>query len=292
MPAQDLIPSGNVGEKSFHEREFWRAIAKNGYKVPTGEPVFQLVRELSRYLGSSDPELRDNLAYNIIATWIVDQKQLSTTELDTLLDEWRSNLRVGLGESGTDRVLRRSFSVLCLAALAERDLRTPFLGEERYRSLLADALAYLKDERDLRGFDPTIGWIHATAHTADLLAALASNPLLRIEDQGRLLDAISERLSSAHQVFIYEEQDRLALVAAAILRRREVDPRVFHQWLMALDASDQKVSQQSPPKLELLQAFENDTYMLRGLAADLCMGPSSPATSNAQNAVLHVLKAR
>jgi len=117
-------------------------------------------------------------------------------------------------------------------------------------------------------------------------------PLLRIEDQGRLLDAISERLSSAHQVFIYEEQDRLALVVAAIVRRSDFDPAVFHQWLMAIDAADQRVSKDSPPKVELLQASENDTYMLRGLAVELCMGPSSPVTSHAQNAVLQVLRTR
>jgi hypothetical protein len=171
-------------------------------------------------------------------------------------------------------------------------LKTPFLGEERYRTLLADALAYLKDERDLRGFDPAMGWIHATAHTADLLASLANNPLLKVEDQGRLLDAISERLSSAHGVFTYEEQDRLALVASAIVRRRDFDPAVFQRWLKALDAAGQNVFKDSPPKVDLLHTFENDTYMLQGLAVDLCMGPSSPAISNAQNAVLQVLKTR
>jgi hypothetical protein len=263
-----------------------------GYRAPPGEPVFPLVRELSGYLGSRDPELRDNLAYSIIATWIVDQEQLSATELISLLDEWSRNLRVGVGELGADGVLKRSFSVLCLLVLAERDLKTAFLGEARYRTLLADALAYLKHEHDLRGFDFTIGWIHATAHTADLLAGLASNPLFRIKDQGRLLDAISERLSSAQEVFTYEEQDRLALVAAAIVRRRDFDPAVFYHWLRALNAADQQVSKDSPPKLELLQASENDTYMLHGLAVDLCMGPSSPATSNALNAVLQVLRAR
>ena len=33
-----------------------------------------------------------------------------------------------------------------------------------------------------------------------------------------------------------------------------------------MDTNDQRVWKDSPPKLELLQTFENDTYMLRGLA--------------------------
>jgi hypothetical protein len=62
MPAQDSVPSCNTEEKSLHKSAFWRAIAKNEYRLPAGEQVFPLVRELSGYLGSSDPELRDNLA--------------------------------------------------------------------------------------------------------------------------------------------------------------------------------------------------------------------------------------
>lgn len=292
MLAQVQLPPKRIPGKPAHDRLFWRSLAKNQYAVPAGQPVFPLVRELAGNLGSRDPELRDDLAYTIIATWIVVQKQLSAPELNLLLDEWSANLRVGVGGSGTDSVLKRSFSALCLAALAERDLKTPFLGEERYRTLLADALAYLKDERDLRGFDPAIGWIHATAHTADLLAALASNPLFRSEDEGRVLHAISGRLSSAHEVFMYGEQDRLALVAAKVARRKDFDLAGFHKWLTTLDAADQRVWKDSPPHLELLQAFENDTYMLRGLATYLCLSPQNPALGEAQNAVMQSLQKR
>jgi len=43
----------------------------------------------------------------------------------------------------------------------------------------------------------------------------------------------------------------------------------FHSWLSALDAADQKVWKDTPPHLELLQTFENETYVLRVLAAYL-----------------------
>jgi hypothetical protein len=291
-PAQPSMPAQGAQEKTLHDREFWQAVVKNRYAVPDGQPVFPLLRELSGYLGSKDPELRDDLAYTITAVWIKHQKQISADELNSLLDEWCANLRVGVGESGTDSVLKRSFSALSLAALAERDLKAPFLTEERYRLLLADALAYLKDERDLRGFDPVIGWIHATAHTADLLAALASNPLFRHEDQSRLLDAVSARLSSAHEIFAFGEQDRLALAAARIVNRKDFDAAGFDQWLTATDAADQRVWKDSPPTLALLQNFENDTYMLRGLAVYLSMSPPSPAVADAQNKILKLLPGR
>src|SRR5580704_3021660 len=282
--AQSQAPADGVPAKPLHDREFWRAIAKNRYAVPDGQPVFPLLRELSGYLGSRDPELRDDLAYSITTIWIKHQTRISTDELYSLLDDWQANLRTGIGETGNDGILKRSFSALSLVALAERDLKMQFLGEERYRAFLANALAYLRDERDLRGFDPTLGWIHSTAHTADLLVALAANPLLRKEDQPRLLDAIARRLSSAHEIFVYGEQDRLAALAATIAARKNFDTLAFHTWLSALDTADQRTWKDSPPHLELLQTFENDTYMLRGLAVYLCGNTSDPVVVDARNA--------
>ena len=275
-----------------HDREFWRAIAHDEYAVPEGQAIVPLLGELSGYLGSKDPELRDDLAYTIIDQWVRHQKDIPTEALNSLADEWRANLRAGIGEVGTDSVFKRSFSALCLASLAKRDLKHPFLGEERYRGLLTDALAYLKDERDLRGFDPVLGWIHATAHTGDLLAALAANPLLRTEDQGRVLDGIAARLASAHEIFSYGEQDRLALAVATIVERKDFDAPRFDRWLAALDASDQSVWKDSPPKLELLQNFENDTYMLRGLTVYLWASPANSGATDARDAVMKDLQWR
>lgn len=275
---------------AVHDRDYWRGIARNKFAVPAGQDPFALVGELSGYLGSTDPELRDELTYSIIYTWIVDQKQFSAAQLNALVDPWEQNL--GSGMDAPNGVLKRSFSALCLAVLAERDLSTPFLQEERYRKLLAESLAYLENETDLRGFDPKLGWIHATAHTADLIAQLARNPLLRIQDQDRILAAIAGRISSAPEVYTYGEQDRLAAAVATIVERNDFDLATFQKWLTTLDAEQQIVWKDSPPKLALLKASENQTYMLRGLAAYLSAKPLSPAGTSAQKALLEVLARR
>jgi len=276
-------------ERVAHDRIFWLSIAKSHFAVPDGQPIFPLLQELTGLLGSPDSELRDELAYTIIDQW-VRHKDVSPTELNSLADEWRANLRIGIAESGTDTIFNRSFSALCLASLAERELKTPFLGPERYQTLLTEAVTYLREERDLRGFDPTKGWIHATAHTADLLANLASNPMLKVEDQKRLLKAIADRLSSAHLIFSYGEQDRLSVVAASLAERKDFDVGAFDQWLADLN-TDQKAWKDSPPKQELLQTFENDNYMLQALAAHLS-AEASPQIADARNAVLQMLQRR
>ena len=167
----------------------------------------------------------------------------------------------------------------------------PFLGEQRFRELLTSALTYLKDERDLRGFDPVLGWIHATAHTADLLAALAENSLLRVEDQARVQEAIAMRLNSAREIFAYGEQDRLARTAATIALRKDCDTAAFDRWLTAMDESDNRVWKDTPPKIELLQTFENDTYMLRGLGLYLWTS-SGAGTIRTRDAITGILRER
>jgi hypothetical protein len=287
-PATDFAATPQQG--ASHDREFWRAIEKNRFAVPNGQQAFPLLQELSGNLGSFDPELRDDLAYSIIDNWVRHQ-ELSAAELNSLADEWRANLRAGIGESGTDAVFKRSFSALCLASLTRRELSTPFLGLQRYQAILADALEYLRQERDLRGFDPVKGWIHATAHTADLLTNLAANPLLKAQDQTTLLQAITLRLSSAHRIFSYGEQDRLALIAVSLARRKDFDMAAFQKWLSDLNA-DQKVWDQSPPREDMLQTFENNSYMLQALAAHLSAELETAQIAEARNSVLKILERR
>src|SRR5205809_241466 len=163
------VGTAGAAQASTHDRAFWKAIAQQHYQVPSGEPAFALAQELSSLLGSPDPELRDDLAYSILAHWIARPNILQPEQMIVLTDEWRGNLRHGIGEANTNSVLQRSFSALCLASVAERDAKAPFLDAGRYHQLVADAIEYLRAERDLRGWDAKLGWIHANAHTADLL---------------------------------------------------------------------------------------------------------------------------
>jgi hypothetical protein len=275
-----------------HDRAFWHSIQNNHYAVPEGESAVALAHEVSGYLGSPDPELRDDIAYSILDVWIVRRPQLSREELIPFLDEWTANLKIGLGESGTDSVLKRSFSALVLSSLAERELKTPFLGPTRFHALLSDAISFLTNERDLRGYDATKGWIHATAHTADLLAALAKNDLLIQDDQHAILAAIAERLATAPTVYSYGEQDRLAQTVSAIVTRKDFDTGYFNQWLAGLDEADSKVWTAKPLTPAILATYQNRTYMLESLIARMSTESLNPAAAAAQTKVVAIIARR
>lgn len=79
-----LVPS--LAPPSAHDRGFWKGIATNNYAVPRNESADALAKELSGLLASPDSELRDDLAYSILAHWIYKRDLLSTPILIELTD--------------------------------------------------------------------------------------------------------------------------------------------------------------------------------------------------------------
>lgn len=273
-----------------HDKEFWRTILKQHAAVPEHESADALAHELSGMLASPDPEVRDDLAYSILATWINRGNMLSTPTLIALTDEWRSNLKSGLGEAGTDSVLQRSFSALCLSEMARREAKAPFMGPERYHSLVAASTSYLQQERDLRGYDAKLHWIHATAHTADLLAALADSPQLSKQETDSILQAIQSRLSTATEVFTQGEQDRLAIAVVSVIRRKDFDASTFGPWLARLQNEDREVWTATTP--ESLARYQNHNYLLEALTVRILMEPDSPRLADYRQLVVKLLRTR
>jgi hypothetical protein len=288
-PAVDTAPAPAPNRDS--DRQYFRDIAAHQFSVPAGASAFVLAQRLTPWLASPDPTLRDDLAYTILDQWI-RHGQLNNEQLLTLLPQLQQNLTSGIGESGTDSVFKRSFSALTLASLAERDLQQPFLSPAQYRALLASALAYLHDERDTRGFDPTKGWIHSTAHTADLLAALARNPLFTPADQQALFAAVEQRLHTAGHIYTFGEQDRLAVALLYVITRDDFQLAAFQSWLDSV-RQDGAVWQKSPPDPVQLALFENHTYLLEALLARMpTQTPLSPAAAQARDRARAVQRKR
>ena len=284
-----FILSGCLAAQPEHDRAFWKAITNNKYAVPEHESADALSQELSVLLASPDPELRDDLAYSILARWI-HSSTISNPQLIVLTDQWRANLKSGLGETKTNSVLKRSFSALCLSSMAARETKTPFMGAERYHQLVAEAVAYLQAERDLRGYDATLHWIHSTAHTADLLAALADDTRLTKDEEMAILSAIAARLSTAIEVYTQGEQDRLAAAVVTVIRRSDFQTAALESWLNGIQNEDREVWTATTP--ESLERFQNHNYLLQALMVRLSLQPDSAAISDYKQKVLTVLKTR
>ena len=249
-----------------HDKAYWRAIAAAGFEVPAGETAQRLAAELVASLGATDPELRDDLALTTLTSWIYRKKLLGPDDLRPMIQTLMGNLRKGVGETGTDGVLLRSFSALTLSVIAARDNDAAFLSADEYVRLLDAALAYLHDERDTRGFDPRTGWMHSAAHTSDLLKFLARNPHLPAAAQARVLSALTAKNRDAPAPFSQGEDERMARVAISIARRADFDRGGFQAWLAAAKTA---AAFPNPVTADALRAQQNVRHLLTALWTEL-----------------------
>ena len=251
---------------------YWKSVVEDDFEVPSDRPLDDLTAELTRMLGSTDPDTRDGTAYPALATWT--ERGVYDDLLPGLGDGMAAGLAIGLGEQGTDSVFRRSFSVLILGECLARDNAAALLPGAKILDWGDRVATWYLRERDLRGFVPGKGWAHAVAHGADALGALAASPHLYTNELTVLLDVLADRVSMTTDVVLTAgEPDRMAAATMAILRRNLVPLQVIEPWIARLVASARlKSSADRDPFL----GTSNAQAFLRSLYLQLSLAPAPP----------------
>jgi len=274
-----------------HDEAFWRKLAADKFVLPDGASAGDLLVEMSPLLASPDPTLRDGITYDAAAEWILRKKLLAPAEQKRLIALWTPNLEKGIGETGNDGLLLRSFSALELSLLAARDLQESYLEPAELKALVDDALAYLAAERDLRGYDEQKGWMHATAHTADLLKFLARNPKVTAADAARILDGIGAKARNAGIVFAWGEDERLASAVLAVLRRGDLDAAAWTAWLDTLASASKGLWDAPALDVKKFATEQNVKHLLARLYVLLYAVPEpSPKLVEARAQVMGALE--
>ncbi|WP_342563163.1 DUF2785 domain-containing protein [Paenibacillus sp. FSL R7-0345] len=205
-------------------------IKENNYQAPP-EP-FQLVQEMIHNIGSLDAELRDDLIYETLSQWIPGNV-LTIYELEQLipviLDS--DHLLYKLGESDTDSVFTRSFSMLLIPPLFTRHNRSPFLSKEQIHQIKKSVFYSLQEERDYRGYDEQKGWAHATAHAADALDELAQCSELDQNDLLNILDLVYDKMTITKRIYSDGEDERLVRPVISVLNRKILSQASVEQWI-------------------------------------------------------------
>lgn len=243
------------------------------YAPPQEHRLSDLTAQLTRMLGDPDPEIRDGLAYPLLATWI--EHGAYDDLLAGLGDGMCAGLSAGVGESGTDSVFRRSFSALVLAECIDRDTLIRRQPPSRILEWGDRLAAWFVRERDLRGFVDGRGWAHAAAHGADALGALARSPYFGATELTVLLDVIADRvLDPATPLLVHGEPDRIAHAVMEILRRDRVPLTIVEPWVNRIEAGARaRTRGGADPFLRT----GNAQAVLRALYLQLAVSPDHPA---------------
>ena len=181
-------------------------------------------------LVSPDPEVRDERAYTAVARWTGEG------HLDEILED--------LGDAAADRfthpeIQARTFAPLVLRCVLTRGQAAsgtvPETAAERWYASFA---SWYPSERDTRGWDDALGWLHAVAHGADAAAAFA---VALPERRTELLELCAHRMTAVHADYRYAhlEDARLARALSLILLTPDLTAQQATGWLgIVADALD------------------------------------------------------
>ncbi|MGL5811081.1 MAG: DUF2785 domain-containing protein [Nocardioides sp.] len=251
---------------------YWKRVFSTGLLVPEDRALPDLTAELTSMLGSPDPSIRDGMAYPALATWI--ERGVYDDLLPGLGDGMAAGLVVGLGESGTDSVFRRSFSALILTECLARDHLANLVPPNVVLDWGDRLAAWYLRERDLRAYVVGKGWAHAIAHGADAIGMLAHSPHLGLAELTVLLDVLADRLLlPADTLLVSGECDRIALATMRILRRNLVGLEIVEPWVVRIGraAASRGYSDRDP-----YLSTGNAEAFLRALYLQLMLSAQAP----------------
>lgn len=249
---------------------YWKQVVSGGLEVPTDRPLAELTVELTAMLGSTDPALRDDTARATLAAWI--RRGVYDDLLVGLGDGIAAGLEVGLGETRTDSVFRRSLSALLLGECVHRDNLVQLAPPTKVLEWGDRLAAWYLRENDLRSYVDGKGWAHALAHGADALAAFAGSPGLDLGELTVLLDVLADRLLLPTGVPLVDgEPDRMAAATLEILRRNVVPVEILEPWVLRLATAASSAGPEPSPDSSNVRSF------LGILFIQLSIGTAHPA---------------
>jgi hypothetical protein len=281
---------GSLSAQTADERAAFRAWLAPGSTAPEGAELDGAIARLLPLLDSPDPELRDDLAFGVLAKWLTRDRVVPVERRRALLATWLGKLSVPVADAtaGADAVAGRSFAALCLSLLAAVDNQEPWLTDAEFRQLLDGGVAYLRAETDVRGFDARLGWLHSVAHTADLLRFLARSKRLQPADQAALLGAIGDKLAMVASPLVAGEDERLARVVLALASREDFAADAFAAALASWSRPPE-----TPPSAGGLAREHNRRHLLLALHGLLTAEPRATASlQRARELVVAQLRAR
>ncbi len=216
-----------------------QSIVKNNYAIPNGLDEFQAVQQIVTVLGSTDPELRDELGMTILSKWLINQSYLTNEQLEELLHQTISEdfLFHKIGEVNTDSVFLRAFSTLLIALILYRDNQEQFLTEHSFRQAMKHLVTYCEQEKDLRGYVEGKGWAHAAAHVSDAVDECVRSRFTTFDECKDMCKGLFQLLIHAPFVYDAEEDERIVIAVVAMIELEKISLLDLTDWISEIEWS-------------------------------------------------------
>jgi len=224
--AQTCPPAGMSREQLLELKSHEFAVADDGRRQ-------SLALDLLACLGSSDPQLRDGVAFEALAAWMRDRR-ISAATVGTILDRLLPQLAPAYPDPAG---VQRPFAALVLAEVVRFDRVEPFMTEQQLQQVVDASTRYLQSVTDYRGFDEREGWRHGVAHASDVMLQLAVNPRTSKAQLDRMLAAIAVQVAPpGEHSYTYGEGNRLAQAVFYIAKRKLHTAAEWRKWFEQVSA--------------------------------------------------------
>lgn len=224
-------------------KETLKIISNNDFKAPEGVDPFDLAINMIDYLGDIDAELRDDLIYSTLSSWIIKgclSKEQLKQVLGIILDE--KHLFYRIGEKDTESVFMRAFSVLIVATIVYAHRQDKFLNKEELADVKDKVIKYMAEEKDVRGYVDEGGWAHTTAHSSDALDELALCEEFGCKELLDILKAIKSKVAIDYHAYICYEDERLAYATNSLISRNLLTEDEISEWVKSFTEYGKKAA--------------------------------------------------
>lgn len=224
--AQTCPPAGMSREQLVELKSKEFAVADDARRQ-------SLALDMLACLGSTEPQLRDGIAFESLATWMRG-RQVSAATVTRMLERLLPQLAPDYPDPAG---VQRPFAVLVLAEVVRFDRVEQFMTDRQLQQVVDANTRYLQSVRDYRGFDEREGWRHGVAHSSDVMLQLAVNPRTSKAQLDQMLGAIAAQIAPAGEhYYIYGEGDRLAQAVFYVAKRKLHSADEWQKWFEQMAA--------------------------------------------------------
>ncbi len=214
-------------------KHFLNSIKGSNFKLEADRDVKSYLPHMIKHIGDKDMELRDELIYECLYTWICEHMYIDNETLNKLSEQLISDEYLFYKIQSQDdlAVFKRSFSALLLAVLVSRHNISAFMDKEWLGEILNSIIKYYYLEKDFRGYDLENGWAHAIAHGADALDEIVGAIDVDEEILIKILESFDHLMDSSNNIYKHGEDNRISQVIYSIILKNDSLIKSIEKWI-------------------------------------------------------------
>jgi hypothetical protein len=211
---------------------------RENFEEINSDEVFFLTKEAMKYIGDADPTIRDNLVYPYIEH-VINSGLLKPEEIKEISTTCLENITIKCRKFD-DSIFCRTFSMLVIAAIINYHRKNPVFSLPELEGMFNRVIDSYQSDFDVRGYINKKGWAHGAAHGADALLQFAMLREANAEMLLKILFALQKKATISYYGYIHNEDDRMARVAVAVLKRRQISDSKVFSWLQRFRMKKEK----------------------------------------------------